>query len=86
MMPKTKSLYVIAGFHSKDLSSDFNIRKKKSLRHKGPRLKLVWFPSLVDFFSVFPEVCMAASMPGSYTFDCGITWFEVPRLRFQEAN
>jgi len=28
---------------------------------------------------------MAAGMPGSFTCDCGVTWFEVPQLRFQEA-
>lgn len=37
------------------------------------------------YFGLKSKVCMAAGMPGSYTFDCGVTWFEVPQLRFQEA-
>ena len=26
---------------------------------------------------------MVAGMPGSSTFDCGVTWLEVPQLQFE---
>lgn len=50
MMPKKTSLYIIAGFHSKDLSSDFNIRKNLFVTKVhdsnwfGSQVWLIFFP------------------------------------------